>query len=283
MPAIRSRLRSLASWRAPSTLSWPNLPEALRREWGAHEILTLTIDRPERKNALDPELLTALADALLIDGARASAVILRGAGTQAFSSGYDLSLLTGTVDDLEADRHIGEAAAALRACPAPVIARLQGHCHGAAVELALNCDLRIAAADLRLSVPAVSLGVVYRFQFLARLVQICGIARASDLLLAMPELDAERASAWGLVTEVLPASKLDKRIQALAEMLAMSPRPAVHGTKASLDLLARRGVSGEDLLLAQQLRADAAASPERREVVTRRKQSMSKRSNRKST
>src|SRR5437879_578580 len=215
--------------------------------------------------------------------ARASAVILRGAGTQAFSSGYDLSLLTGTVDDLEADRHIGEAAAALRACPTPVIARLQGHCHGAAVELALNCDLRIAAADLRLSVPAVSLGVVYRFQFLARLVQICGIARASDLLLAMPELDAERASAWGLVTEVLPASKLDKRIQALAEMLAMSPRPAVHGTKASLDLLARRGVSGEDLLLAQQLRADAAASPERREAVTRRKQSMSKRSNRKST
>ena len=82
---------------------------------------------------------------------------------------------------------------------------------------------------------------------------------------------------------MLPASKLDKRIQALAEMLAMSPRPAVHGTKASLDLLARRGVSGEDLLLAQQLRADAAASPERREVVTRRKQSMSKRSNRKST
>jgi len=259
------------------------LPETLRREWGPHEILTLTIDRPERKNALDPELLTELADALRIDGTRASTVILRGAGSEAFSSGYDLSRLTGTVDDLEADRHIGEAAAALRACPAPVIARLQGHCHGGAVEIALNCDLRIAAPDLRMSVPAVSLGVVYRFQFLARLVQICGIARASDLLLAMPELDAERASAWGLVTEVVPASMLDARIHALAEMLAMSPRPAVHGTKASLDLLARRGVSGEDLLLAQQLRADAAASPERREAVTRRKQSMSKRTNRKST
>ncbi|TMC52433.1 MAG: enoyl-CoA hydratase/isomerase family protein [Chloroflexi bacterium] len=280
---MQFRSRSLASWRAPSILSWPNLPETLRREWGPHEILTLTIDRPERKNALDPELLTELADALRIDGTRASTVILRGAGSEAFSSGYDLSRLTGTVDDLEADRHIGEAAAALRACPAPVIARLQGHCHGGAVEIALNCDLRIAAPDLRMSVPAVSLGVVYRFQFLARLVQICGIARASDLLLAMPELDAERASAWGLVTEVVPASMLDARIHALAEMLAMSPRPAVHGTKASLDLLARRGVSGEDLLLAQQLRADAAASPERREAVTRRKQSMSKRTNRKST
>jgi enoyl-CoA hydratase/carnithine racemase len=252
--------------------------ESLLREWGAHDILTLTIDRPDRRNALDPELLTALAEALRDHGERASVVILRGAGTEAFSSGYDLSRLTGTVDDLEADRYIGEAVTALRACPAPVIARLQGHCHGAAVELALSCDLRIAADDLRLSVPAVSLGVVYRFQFLARLVQMCGLARASDLLLAMPELDAEHAAAWGLVTEVLPGSEIDNRVQALAGNLAASPGNAVQGTKASLDLLARRAVSGEDLLLAQQLRAAAAASPERRDAVTRRKQSMSRRS-----
>lgn len=253
------------------------MTEALLREWGGNDILTLTINRPERKNALDPELLSALADALRTDGARASAVVLRGSGSEAFSSGYDIARLTGTVEDLDADRHIGDAVAALRACAAPVIARLQGHCHGAAVELALNCDLRIATGDLRLSVPAVSLGVVYRFQFVARLVQICGIARASDLLLAMPVLDAERASAWGLVTEVVSASEIDERVQALAEQLATSPRPAVHGTKASLDLLARRGVAGEDLLLAQQMRTDAAASPERRDAVTRRKQSMSRR------
>ncbi len=253
------------------------MTESLRSEWGPHEILTLTIDRPERRNALDPELLTALAEALRDDGARAAVVILRGAGTEAFSSGYDLSRLTGTLEDLEADRYLGDAASALRACPAPVIARLQGHCHGGAVELALNCDLRIAADDLRLSVPAVSLGVVYRFQFVARLVQTCGIARAADLLLAMPELDAETAGRWGLVTEVVPASEIDSRVQALAEKLAASPRPAVQGTKASLDLLARRGIAGEDLLLAQQLRAEAAASPERHEAVARRKESISRR------
>jgi len=256
------------------------LTETLRHEWGAHDILTLTIDRPDRRNALDPELLTALAEALRGHGERASAVILRGAGTEAFSSGYDLSRLTGTIDDLEADRYIGEAATALRECPAPVIARLQGHCHGAAVELAMSCDVRIAADDLRLSVPAVSLGVVYRFQFVARLVQICGIARASDLLLAMPELDAEHAAAWGLVTEVSPGSELDNRVHTLAERLAAAPRPAVRGTKASLDLLARRAISGEDLLLAQQLREAAAASPERHEAVARRKQSMSSRRSR---
>jgi enoyl-CoA hydratase len=252
--------------------------DSLLREWGAHDVLTLTLDRPDRRNALDPELLTALAEALRDEGERASAVILRGAGTEAFSSGYDLSRLTGSIDDLEADRYIGEAATALRECPAPVIARLQGHCHGAAVELAMSCDLRIAADDLRLSVPAVSLGVVYRFQFVARLMQICGLARASDLLLAMPELDAVQAAAWGLVTEVLPGSELDHRVRELAEILAAAPRTAVRGTKASLDLLARRGISGEDLLLAQQLRTTAAASPERHEAVARRKQSMSRRS-----
>jgi enoyl-CoA hydratase len=265
------------SWFARLTRFWPPVTDSLLREWGAHDILTLTINRPDRRNALDPELLTALAETLRDDGERASAVILRGAGIEAFSAGYDLSRLTGTVDDLEADHYIGEAVTALRACPAPVIARLQGHCHGAAVELAMSCDLRIAATDLRLSVPAVSLGVVYRFQFVARLVQICGLARASDFLLAMPELDAEKAAAWGLVTEVSPGSDIDNRVHALAENLATAPRTAVRGTKASLDLLARRGVSGEDLLLAQQLREAAAASPERLEAVARRKQSMSSR------
>ena len=252
------------------------MTEAILREWGTHDVLTLTLNRPDRHNALDPELLDELAEALRTDGERAGAIVLRGAGTDAFSAGYDLSRLTGSIEDLDADRHIGEAATALRTCPAPVIARLQGHCHGAGVELALNCDLRIAA-DLRLSVPAVGLGVVYRYPFIARLVQICGIARASDLLLGMLELDSETAYAWGLVTEVVPAGEIDSRISELAEKLATAPRPAVEGTKASLNLLDRRAVAGEDLLQAHELRTRAAASPERKEAVERRKQKIKRR------
>src|SRR5437879_1760443 len=179
------------------------MTDSLLTEWGEHDVLTLTLNRPERRNALDPELLIALAESLDSHGDRARAVILRGAGVEAFSAGYDLSRLAGTPADLEADRFIGETVNALRQCPAPVIARLQGHCHGAAVELALNCDLRIGSPTLRMSVPAVSLGVVYRYQFVARLVQTCGIARAADLLLAMPELDAEPAMPSGLNTGVI--------------------------------------------------------------------------------
>jgi enoyl-CoA hydratase len=249
----------------------------LLSDWGPHDILTLTINRPERLNALDPEVLGALAQSLGTDGARAAVVILRGAGEEAFSSGYDLSRLTGSAGDLEADRLIGEAVNALRACPAPVIARLHGHCHGAAVELALNCDLRIASRELRMSLPAVSLGVVYRYELLARLVQASGLARAADLLLAMPELDAGQAYLWGLVTEVVPASEIDVRVQKLAERLSASPRPAVQGTKASLGLLERRAIVADDLEKAHQLRARAAGSPERSAALRRRLKSMARR------
>ena len=251
------------------------MAETLLIEWGPDDVLTLTLNRPDRRNALDPELLQAFAGSLREHGERAGAVILRGAGDDAFSAGYDLSRLTGTAKDLDADGVIGEAADALRLCPAPVIARLHGHCHGAAVELAMNCDLRIATPALRMSVPAVGLGVVYRYQFVARLVQTCGLARTADLLLAMPELDGERAYAWGLVTEVVPAADIDVRIAEIAGRLAAAPRSAVRGTKSSLNLLASRGLMAEDVQRAQRLRAEAAASPERQEALRRRQKKVS--------
>ena len=241
------------------------MADTLLREWGPRDVLTLTLNRPERRNALDPELLAALAAALQADGERAGAVILRGAGSEAFSAGYDLSRLTGTAADLDADGVIGEAASALRQCPSPVIARLQGHCHGAAVELALNCDLRIASPALRMSVPAVGLGVVYRYQFVARLVQTCGLARTADLLLGMSQLDGDQAHTWGI----------DARVQAVADKLASSPRAAVRGTKASLNLLGSRGIAAEDLAAARQLRVTAASSPERQEALRRRQKKVS--------
>jgi enoyl-CoA hydratase len=243
------------------------LADTLVAEWGEHDILTLTLNRPERRNAVDVQLLGALAATLRKETDRAGAIVLRGAGDVAFSAGYDLAQLTGTATDLDADRVIGDAVDAMRRCPAPIIARLHGHCHGAGVELALNCDLRIATPALRMSVPAVGLGVVYRYEFVARLVQTCGLARTSDLLLGMRELGGEEAYAWGLVTDVVRADELDARVRAEAERLSTSPRAGVRGTKASLNLVAGRGVAPEDLERAREFRAEAAVSPERLEAL----------------
>jgi enoyl-CoA hydratase len=247
------------------------LPETLLVEWGEHDVLTLTLNRPQRRNALDPDLLAALAEALRTEGSRAGAVILRGAGDAAFSAGYDLDHLTGTDEDLQADAGIGAAVDSLRDCAAPVIALVRGHCHGAAVELAMNCDLRFATPDLRLSVPAVGLGVVYRYEFVTRLVAICGLNRAGDLLLGMRELDAPTALAWGLLTDVVAAAEIDASVRDMAERIATAPRPAVQGTKASLNLRTARSVAPEDVLDANRLRQLAAASPQRYEALMRRK------------
>ena len=246
------------------------MADTLVAEWGEHDILTLTLNRPERRNAVDAQLLGALAATLRKEMDRAGAIVLRGAGDVAFSAGYDLAQLTGTATDLDADRVIGDAVDAMRRCPAPIIARLHGHCHGAGVELALNCDLRIATPALRMSVPAVGLGVVYRYEFVARLVQTCGLARTSDLLLGMRELGGEEAYGWGLVTDVVRADELDARVRAEAERLSTSPRAGVRGTKASLNLVAGRGVAPEDLERAREFRAEAAASPERLEALRHR-------------
>src|SRR2546430_12828558 len=102
------------------------MTDSLLVEWGEHDVLTLTLNRPERRNALDPELLIALAESLDSHGDRARAVILRGAGVDAFSAGYDPSRLTGTPAGLEADRFIGEAGHALSPCAAPGLGRPRG-------------------------------------------------------------------------------------------------------------------------------------------------------------
>src|SRR5438094_8585703 len=99
------------------------MTDSLLTEWGEHDVLTLTLNRPERRNALDPELLIALAESLDSHGDRGRAVILRGAGVEACSAGYDLSRLAGTPAGLGADRFVGGPAHPERRWPAAGRAR----------------------------------------------------------------------------------------------------------------------------------------------------------------
>src|SRR4029077_1250343 len=185
-------------------------------------------------------------------------VILRGRGMKHSPRGSNPQALPGPPSHLARAPHLGDAVTAMRECPAPVIARLTGHCHGAGVELALTCDLRVGTPSVRMSVPAVGLGVVYRYEFVARLVLMVGLSRAESLLLGMRELDAETANAWGIFTERCEAAELDARVNGLAGKLATSPRTAVRGTKASLNLLRDRPGYRESFRNAQRLPPAAA-------------------------
>lgn len=239
----------------------------LKIDWWSAGVIALTIDRPERRNVVDHQVLATMAAALEDEGSRARAVVLRGAGGQAFSAGFDLDLLEGSEKDLEADLAIGRAVEAITSCPAPVIAMIQGHCHGAGVELALTCDVRIASSDLKLSLQAVSLGVVYRYELVSRLVLLAGLGRATDLLLMRPTLDAHGALAWGLVSEVADPAEVEHRTREFAEAIAALPRSAVEGTKASLVVAARHAVGGIPMEQVVELRRKAIASGERRAAL----------------
>jgi len=191
-------------------------------------------------------------------------IVLRGAGERAFSAGFDVNLLTGTVADLDADDAVGVAASAIQTCPVPVIACIRGYCFGAGFDLAMACDLRVASDDSQFALPAVRLGVVYRYDLIADLISMCGLGRTRDLLLAMPTLTAAEARSWGLLTDVVPISDLSARVEELAAALAAAPESAVHGTKETIRLLATDSAEGEEL---EDLRRVAAVAPERQRAL----------------
>ena len=141
-------------------------------------VARLTIANPERRGALDHELLDALAESARSLDVRC--LIIRGTG-EVFSAGYDLGNLEGQKFEEAAERLVAhpfhEAIEALDAYPYPIVAQLGGHAIGGGLELALTCDLRVAAAGIKLSMPPAKLGLIYSHTGLRRFVEVCGVAR----------------------------------------------------------------------------------------------------------
>ena len=169
---------------------------------------TILIDNPAKRNSFSLAMVDELYEAARGVAANPSirVVILRGAGTAAFSAGMDFDTLTEEADILGrfalADRKMERAAAALRAIEVPVVAALSGACIGGGVHVALTADIRFAADDLAFGIPAVALGIVYPLDALATLVALGGVSAAKTLLLDGRPIDAARALALGYVDRV---------------------------------------------------------------------------------
>jgi len=195
-------------------------------------VARVTIDRPAKLNALDGATLEGIAAALAGLPAGTRAVALTGAGERAFAGGADVQELA-ALDERSARAFIGRvhhACAALRACPLPVIARVNGLCLGAGLELAAACDLRIAAAHAQFGMPEVRLGIpsVVEAALLPRLV---GAGRARWLVLTGENIDAQRALAWGLVERVAAAGALDAQVDAALDALLAAGDAALRAQK----------------------------------------------------
>lgn len=199
----------------------------------------MTINRPEKRNALNRAALLALGDALNEIRAREEirVVVLRGAGEQAFCAGGDL----GGVARGEFESSIRALEYCLQSLidfPLPVLAMIFGPAVGAGLELAVLADFRIAADNARLGANLVKLGRIYYYTSTKRLLNLIGPVHTRELLLTGGIIDASRAREINLVNWVYPAGQTVEKTYALAGELAGEAAPlAVKGTKAMIKKL----------------------------------------------
>jgi enoyl-CoA hydratase/carnithine racemase len=192
-------------------------------------VLTVTLARPERRNAIDGELAAALREAFeaAADDAAVRALILTGEG-RAFSAGGDLSRFERDWDPREFrhDSHrLTSLITLLERLEKPTVAAINGAVTGAGTQLALVCDVRLAATSARFIYREGRLGIIPSHGGVTRLVKLIGLARARDVLLGGEELSAEQAYAVGLVTEVVADDALlDAARARVALMLERSPQ-----------------------------------------------------------
>jgi len=206
-------------------------------------VLRLTMNRPERLNALNPALATALRECFqgLYRRTDIRVVILQGAGAS-FCAGLDLKEQTpgkvvGTSDMLAVQYSIRDIMLAMRRCPQPIISIVQGAASGGGFALALASDIRLATPDarmnasfLRIGLTGCDMGVSY---FLPRMV---GSSVAAQYLLTGRFMDAARAHALGLVSTVAPLSELQQEAQALADDMLRTTPLGLRFTKEALGL-----------------------------------------------
>jgi enoyl-CoA hydratase/carnithine racemase len=210
-------------------------------------VATLTIDRPAKRNAMSYEMWSALPGLLGKVGADDSVRALVIRGTDHFSAGADISEFTTLRADPDGARRYGAAVhageRAIATLPKPTIAAVRGVCVGGGCEIALACDLRVAAGDARFGITPAKLGIVYNATSTKRLVDAVGPAWARQILFTAEIIDAATALRIGLVNEL--CADPVARASALAETMAARSQVSVHGAKTIIDRITE-GLSIED-------------------------------------
>ena len=204
-------------------------------------IATLVMNRPDRLNALNTELVTALDDALgrIAKDGSVRVVVLTGAG-RAFCAGGDLALIgqgreTGAIGGLQQLLASGtHAVLTMRTMPQPVIAAVHGAAAGAGMNLALAADIRVATEEAAFGQNFAKVGLFPDFGGTYFLPQIVGPAKAAELFYTGDMIDAKTALRLGIVNQVVPAAQLEKEVKALAIKIAQGPPLPIRAVKKSL-------------------------------------------------
>jgi enoyl-CoA hydratase/carnithine racemase len=209
----------------------------------AGAVARLRLDNPEKRNALDHDVLDAIAEVLprLDEGIETRCVVFTGTGSM-FSAGYDIGGIPDASFERDAEALVAHpfhaAMDAISNHPFPVVAAINGHCLGGGLELAIRCDLRIAAEGVKLGMPPARLGLIYGHTGLRRFIDVIGVASTKELFLVGRNVDAGRAERIGLVNRVVDSHELEHRAIELAADIATGAPLAARGNKRAIETLA---------------------------------------------
>ena len=236
----------------------------------APHVARLAISNPDKRGALDQAILDRLTAA--ITSLQSRCVIITGRDNT-FSAGYDIGDLPargGTPDAEQLIAHPFTAALeAIDAYPYPTIAALNGHTIGGGLELALSCDLRIAAPQIKLAMPPAKLGLVYSHTGIRKFIDTIGAPRTRELFLTGRPIDADTAHDWGLINAVVAFDDLQEQSLSLAREIAGNAPLSQTGNKRVIAavLAGRASLAPEVESELLKLRAASFASEDFREGV----------------
>jgi enoyl-CoA hydratase/carnithine racemase len=207
----------------------------LLRDEPAPGVTRLRISNPAKRGALDHEILDTLAETLRQLDARC--LVLTGDGRM-FSAGYDIGNLDEANFAERSEKLVAhpfhDALEALDGYEYPVVAALNGHAIGGGLELALTCDIRLAASGVKMGMPPAKLGLIYSHTGLAKFIDVCGPANTAELFFVGRNVDSERAREMGLVNQVVDPVALEARVLDLAREIASNAPLSLAGNKQLL-------------------------------------------------
>jgi enoyl-CoA hydratase/carnithine racemase len=216
----------------------------------------LIFNNPARHNALSVDMWEGMPE--ILDGyavdPEVRLVVLKGAGDKAFVAGADISQFEDRRASKAAVAHYDEmsrrALASLQRIGKPTIAMIRGFCIGGGLNVAMGCDLRIAASDARLAIPAARLGLGYAYEGVKKLVSLVGPAFAKEIYFTARQFTAEEAHQMGLVNRVVEPQMLESTIETMAAAIAENAPLTIKSTKLSVDM-AVAGADARDLAAVQ--------------------------------
>jgi enoyl-CoA hydratase/carnithine racemase len=215
----------------------------LRLDHPAEHVARLTILNPAKRNALDHPILDAIAATVAEIDARCLLITAEG---PVFSAGYDIGGLSRDEFAHQAESLVAhpfhDAIEALNAFPYPSVAALNGHAIGGGLELALTCDLRLAAEGAKLGMPPAQLGLVYSHTGLRKFIDTIGVARTRELFLTARNVSARTGLEWGLVNELVSPGHIESRgVEYASEIAALAPLSLAGNKRVIRELLTAGG------------------------------------------